>query len=52
MKTTHSMTLATVSLDFTYVYNLNMHMSDGIELGLLVWQDFMFGCGQVREVSL
>ncbi len=22
-----------------------------LELGILVWQDFMFGCGQVREFS-
>ena len=24
----------------------------GIELGILVWQDFMFGCGQVRHSIL
>lgn len=22
------------------------------ELGILVWQDFMFGCGQVRQMTL
>ena len=29
------------------LYHSTIHLHSIIELGILVWQDFMFGCGQV-----
>lgn len=48
MKMILSMTFATVG--YQSEKTKEIHTESGIsELGIMVWQDFMFGCGQVSD---
>lgn len=43
--------LSTISVTVSDLYRVLCVISDEVyvELGILVWQDFLFGCGQVFQ---
>jgi len=50
MSMTRFMTYAMVRRQYLKIHLVLIVQSLGLELGILVWQDFAFGCGQVRLV--